>query len=287
MSKSPLSLNWTNILFFTITPVIAIAGTGYLIHWQGVPWKTWMLGIVYMILTGLTITAGYHRLFAHRSYKSTWPVKLFYLILGAGAFQGSALEWCSDHRNHHRYVAQDKDPYSVKKGFWHAHILWLFRSEAQNYNFNNIRDLETDPLISWQHKYYLWIAIFSGFILPVAISSLWKDAFGGLIIAAALRMTINHHATFAVNSVCHYFGKRTYSKNISARDNWLTSFITFGEGFHNFHHQFPFDYRNGVRLIHYDPTKWLIRLLSYFGLAKNLRQIDRARIIAYRAKKPC
>lgn len=276
-----VSLNWTNIIFFSSLPLIGIIGTVLLCVYNTVPWQTWVLAASFMVLTGLAITAGYHRLFAHKTYQAAFPLRLVLLLLGAAAFEGSALEWCTDHRNHHRYTDTEKDPYNIKKGFWHAHMGWLFYLDAQKYDFSNVQDLMADKLIVLQNKYYLAIAILMGFILPTAIASLWGDPLGGLIIAGALRMTVNHHLTFTINSVCHYFGKMTYSNRVSARDNWLTSLFTYGEGFHNFHHQFPGDYRNGIRLYHYDPAKWLIRLFSYIGLAHNLKRVNQERISHY------
>lgn len=278
--KKPL--NWTNILFFTILPIVAIAGTILLCTFKPFCGPTWILAGAYMVLTGLAITAGYHRLLSHQSYQAAWPIRLILLLFSAGAFQGSALEWCSDHRNHHRYTDTDKDPYSIQQGFWHAHMGWLFRLDRNGYDFSNVADLQSDKLIALQDKYYLIIAIFMGFVLPMGIAALWGDPIGGLIIAGALRMTLNHHFTFAINSVAHTFGMRNYSDEQSARDNWLAALITYGEGYHNFHHQFPIDYRNGIRIYHFDPTKWLIKFLSWFNLTYDLKQVSSHRIIRYR-----
>jgi stearoyl-CoA desaturase (delta-9 desaturase) len=274
-------LNWTNVLFFSILPIVAIVGTSWLCIFKTVGWPSWTLAGIYMILTGLAITAGYHRLFAHKAYQAVWPLRLLLLLFAAGAFQGSALEWCSDHRKHHRYTDTEQDPYSIKKGFWYAHIGWIFYLESHRSGFDNVQDLESDKLIQWQHKYYMAIAIFMGFVLPMAIAALWGEPIAGLIIAGALRMTLNHHFTFAINSVSHMFGNRPYSDEQSARDNWFTALVTYGEGFHNFHHQFPLDYRNGIRFFDYDPTKWFIKSLSWFKLTYNLKQVSAHRIIRY------
>lgn len=279
------SYNWINIIFFITLPMVAIIGTVFLCIYKKIPWQTWLLGVGLLVITGLAITAGYHRLFTHKTYQAAFPLRLIYLLLGAAAFEGSALEWCSDHRNHHRYTDTDKDPYSIKKGFWHAHIGWLFYLDAKKYNFSNVQDLIEDKAISLQHQYYLVISIFMGFVVPTALASIWGDPIGGLVVAGALRITVNHHTTFSINSICHYVGKITYSNKISARDNWLTSLFTYGEGFHNFHHQFPSDYRNGIRLYHYDPTKWLIKFLSYLRLARNLKQLSQERINHYDVAK--
>ena len=146
-------------------------------------------------------------------------------------------------------------------------------------NFENVKDLNNNALLRFQQKHYFKLSAFMGFIFPMAIASLWGDPISGLIIAGALRITLGHHGTFCINSLCHVLGKRTYSETSSACDNWFSALVTFGEGYHNYHHKFPIDYRNGVRFYQFDPTKWLIRSLSYLGLASDLRRIPRYRII--------
>jgi stearoyl-CoA desaturase (delta-9 desaturase) len=274
-------INWTNTLFLTITPLVAILGTVWLTLTGNLHPATLIAAFCFMIMTGLAVTAGYHRLFAHRSYKATWPVRLVYLLLGAAAFEGSALEWSVDHRRHHRYVDTDKDPYNINRGFWYAHMGWLIFLDPKQRDFKHVSDLHKDPLVRFQHRFFIAIAIAMGFLLPAAIASLWGDVWGGLIIVGALRITINQQLTFCINSVSHKFGKRNYSQQQSARDNWITALFTYGEGFHNFHHQFMFDYRNGVRFYHFDPTKWLIRLLAWLRLASDLKRAGYKQILRY------
>ena len=275
-------INWVNTLFLTIIPIIGVVGTVLFCVYSLVSWPTWILAAFMLTAGGLSITAGYHRLFAHRAYKAAWPVRLFFVLFGAATFEGSVLEWSTDHRNHHRFTDTDKDPYSVKKGFWHAHIGWLFGLDEKSRDYSNVDDLQKSKLLRFQNRYYRAFAIGMGFLFPTAIAALWGNPLGGLIVAGALRITVGHHATFCINSVCHLFGKRTYSDKISARDNWLTALITFGEGYHNYHHQFALDYRNGVRFYHFDPSKWLIRGLSYVGLTSNLHRVPKYRIIQAR-----
>ncbi len=276
-------INWVNTGFILLlTPIASIVGLIYLVHTGDMHLATWMLGLILLFAAGFGITVGYHRLFSHRSYKAAWPVRLVLALIGASAFQGSVLEWCTDHRNHHLYTDTDKDPYSINKGFWYAHIGWLFVLDHKKRDFSNVDELAADPILKFQHKFYVPLAILMGLIMPMGIAALWGDALGGLIIAGFLRTVINHHLTFAINSVCHMFGQRNYSEKQSARDNWITALFTFGEGYHNFHHQFPLDYRNGVRFYQYDPTKWIIRSLAYVGLASDLKRVDAHRILRYR-----
>ena len=274
-------INWPNTFFIIFIAVVGILGTAILIVFDFVRWPTWVFTAVMLIICGLSVTAGYHRLAAHRSYLAIWPVRFFFVLFGAAAFEGSILEWATDHRNHHRYTDTDQDPYSIKRGFWYAHIGWLFTLDPSKRDFSNVQDLFIDPIYRFQHRFFPIIAAIMGLGLPMAIGALWGDPLGGLIISGALRITFLHQLTFFINSLCHMFGKQTY-KCSSARDNWVTALLTFGEGFHNFHHQFPIDYRNGVRFFHFDPTKWLIYLLSRIGFASDLKRVEHHRMIKYR-----
>lgn len=275
------SINWTNTLFFILLPIIAIIGTLVVSHFTNVSYRTWVLALLMLSLGSLSITAGYHRLFSHQTYVAVWPVQFMLVLFGSATFQGSVLEWATDHRNHHRYTDTERDPYNIKQGFWHAHMGWLFTLDSSQRNYANVADLQQSALLRWQHRFYLPIAIIMGFILPMAIGALWGEAWGGLFIAGALRLCLAHHSTFCINSLCHMVGKTTYSDRISARDNWITALLTFGEGYHNFHHQFPLDYRNGIRFYQFDPTKWLIKLLSWFKLANNLKTVSPHRIVRH------
>jgi stearoyl-CoA desaturase (Delta-9 desaturase) len=278
-------INWTLTLFLLLTPVVGVAGTAFIVASGRLQIATVVLALVWMAATGLAITAGYHRLFSHCTYRAKWLLRLFVLLFGAGAYQGSVLEWCTDHRNHHRYSETDKDPYNIEKGFWFAHIGWLLTLDPSTRDFSNVEDLAADKWILWQHKNWWWLALTWGFVMPTLIAGVfWGDWLGGLLLAGVLRLVLNHHATFCINSVCHVFGKRAYSLEQTGRDNWITAFFTYGEGFHNFHHQFPLDYRNGIRIYDYDPTKWIIWVWSRLGLASDLKTISLVHLTRYRLR---
>lgn len=274
-------INWTNSLFLIITPIVAIVGTTLIITSGHLNGWTVLWTVLFTGATGVTITAGYHRLFSHRTYVAAWPIRLIFLLLGAACFEGSALEWSTDHRNHHLYTDTDRDPYSVTKSFWHAHMGWLLTLDTSKRDFKNVKDLHNDPLVRFQHRFFVPLAILMGFIFPMAIASLWGDPWGGLLMAGALRVAFNHQVTFCINSVCHIFGKTNYSTEISARDNWITALFTYGEGYHNYHHKFMFDYRNGIHFYHFDPAKWLIRSLAFVGLASHLKMASKKQILRH------
>ena len=278
-------LNYTNIVFLSGIPLISILGTVYWIKSGAFNLNTIILMAFMYTAVQLSITAGYHRLFSHKSFEAHPIVKALLLIFGAAAFQGTALKWSQDHRRHHRFIDDvEKDPYSINKGFWWAHIGWLFYEGTRDYNPEEVPDLVKDKMVSLQFKYYLRLGFLVGFILPTLVSFIfWHDLLGGFVVASALRLTLNYHSTFFINSLAHTLGKQNFSDEHSSRDNLITAILTFGEGYHNFHHEFPSDYRNGIHFYDFDPTKWLIYGLSKLRLAKDLKEADRDLIIRKQA----
>ncbi len=228
-------------------------------------------------LTALVL--GYHRLWAHRSYSARLPLRIWLAAFGGGAIEDSIRTWSCDHRAHHRWTDTDKDPYSVHKGLLYAHIGWLvFKPDPNNVGFVDVRDLDKDPVVIWQHKHYKEVAVVMGFLLPCCVAGLWGDWIGGLVYAGIVRMFTVQQSTFCVNSLAHYFGDQTFDDRNSPRDHVLTAFLTAGEGYHNFHHEFPSDYRNAIAWYQFDPTKWSIWLFKQVGLAHNLKEFRRNEI---------
>jgi stearoyl-CoA desaturase (Delta-9 desaturase) len=273
-------LDWVNISFIAAAHLLALAGIAWLI-WAPFSWWTFSLTLVYFAFCGVSITGGYHRLFSHPTYKTGVLLRLFYLLFGAASVQNSALKWSADHRKHHREVDDKDDPYNIRRGFWWAHIGWVLHRDT-NDDFSIVPDLTADPLLRFQHRFYLPLAIVMGALLPLALGWAWGDPIGALLLAGFLRLVLQYHATFAVNSVAHYIGSQPYTDLNSARDSFLTALITLGEGYHNFHHRFQADYRNGVRWFHFDPTKWWVWSLSKLGVTHGLRRIPLDRIRAAR-----
>ena len=277
--------DWITIAFLALTPLVGVLGTAAWTWFHG--FHLWMplLFLGMYLAVGLSITAGYHRFFSHKSYEASRPVQLFFAFFGAMAAQNSILWWSSSHRNHHKYVDRDWDPYNIRRGFWWAHIAWIFyRHDAPDAQ-SNAADLLRNPIVLWQDRWYRALLIAAGFGLPTAIGAAFGDPLGGLLWGGFLRLAVIHHTTFFVNSLAHYVGQPTYNPEVSARDNWMVALLTLGEGYHSFHHRFPADFRNGVRWFHWDPAKWFIASLKMTGLASRLRatpwpQIEAARLRA-------
>ena len=281
--REPRKKDWVRIAFFILTPVIGTVGTAAYTWATGIRWWEPVLFLVLYGLVGVSVTAGYHRLFAHRSYECHPAVQAFYLFFGAMALQNSILAWGSDHRIHHRYVDKDWDPYNIQRGGLWAHILWIFYKGKPDRTFDDVPDLQHNRLVQWQHRYSSWIGIVGGLGLPTLIGWAMGSALGGLLWGGFLRIVVVHHSTFFVNSIAHLYGTRPYTEANSARDNPWVALLTNGEGYHNFHHRFPADFRNGIRWYQWDPSKWWIRGLRAARLARGLRQtpaivIERARL---------
>jgi len=279
MSAQPLPLSQPtlNLVNTAVLATIHLLAAFAIVYMCAIEFSLWSLGlgVVWYICCGLSITGGYHRLFAHPTYKAHWLVRLFYLLFGAASVQNSALKWAADHRRHHASCDREGDPYNINRGFWWAHIGWVLYQTSQPTVIKGVPDLQKDPLVMFQHRFYVPLAFLVGAGIPACLGLLWGDPWGALLIAGFLRLVVQWHSTFSVNSVAHCIGRRTFCAASSARDSFVTALVTFGEGYHSFHHKFMTDYRNGVRWYHFDPTKWWVWSLSKVGLAKNLRRVAR------------
>jgi stearoyl-CoA desaturase (delta-9 desaturase) len=274
MFKPKYPLHVPNVLFLTLSPLAAIAGAAYYIPRYGVRPIEIIAFIAMFFATGLSITAGYHRHFAHVSYKAHPAIRFFYLVFGACAMQNSVLNWASDHRLHHRYTDTDNDPYNAGKGFWWSHVGWILYQSRAEKQLTNVGDLLRDRWVRWQHRNAVAIALVVGFAVPALLGGLTTGrVFGMLLWAGMIRVVFVHHSTFFINSLAHMWGKQPYSRKDTSQDSWWLALLTNGEGYHNFHHMFPSDYRNGIRWFQWDPTKWLIRSLNLAGMTQKLHRV--------------
>jgi stearoyl-CoA desaturase (delta-9 desaturase) len=304
-SKGNYELNLVACAVLFVPPLL-LAGAIY----AGVPLesRTLVVTLLCYLLNGFGITLGYHRMYSHRAFTGHWLLQYFMAFAGAGAFQGSIKWWGRNHRIHHRFIDTDKDPYNATRGFWYTHMGWMIMK--QDYSILgrvDISDFHCNRIVMAQHKFYFPIALVSGIILPTVICGLgWGDWLGGYFYGGLAKMVFVHHTTFFINSLAHtsFLGaKQNFSENHSSHDSAFCALLTLGEGYHNFHHEFAQDYRNGIKWYHYDPTKWCVRALEWVGLAKNLvrtpndvidrnvsslkyrRYVDRARALEERLKK--
>lgn len=234
-----------------------------------------------VVACGVTLTVLYHRYYSHRAYSLSKPAELVMLFFGTLIAQGSVLEWASDHRRHHKYVETELDPHAIVRGFWHAHILWIFERRAP-LDEQLIRDLRQSGTLRFQHDHYTLLLVTSNVAVSLLLGWLSGDWLGGFYVGFLVRVFISHHCTFCINSLAHYWGSRPFDGSQTARNNLLCSLLTFGEGQHNYHHIFPNDYRIGDRWYHWDPGKWVIWTLSRLGLVCRLKRASSRAVAARR-----
>jgi stearoyl-CoA desaturase (delta-9 desaturase) len=269
-------INWTTSSFLIGTFILTLTALPVYVWYFGIDWFHFGVAFTLLMLTGFSITLGYHRLFSHMAFRARLPIRLFVLIFGAGAFENSALMWASEHRRHHKHVDHEEDPYDITKGFFHAHIGWLLFKLMPQPPFDNVNDLKKDRLVMWQHRHVHLLAVLVSFGLPTLLGGLWDGwigALGGFLIGGVAKVVVVQHCTFFINSACHTIGRQPYSTRCSARDSMIMALFTFGEGYHNYHHEFQHDYRNGVKPWHWDPTKWMIWSLAKLRMVSGLRRV--------------
>ncbi|XP_052498186.1 stearoyl-CoA desaturase 5 [Budorcas taxicolor] len=242
------------------------------------------------LLTALGVTAGAHRLWSHRSYKAKLPLRIFLAAANSMAFQNDIFEWSRDHRVHHKYSETDADPHNARRGFFFSHIGWLFvrkhRDVIEKGRKLDVTDLLADPVVRFQRKYYKITVVLMCFVVPTLVpwyiwgESLWNSYF----LASILRYTISLNVTWLVNSVAHMYGNRPYDKHISPRQNPLVTLGAIGEGFHNYHHTFPFDYSASEFGLNFNPTTWFIDFMCWLGLATDRKRATKQMIEARKAR---
>ncbi|KAJ8508620.1 hypothetical protein ONZ45_g9109 [Pleurotus djamor] len=261
-------INWISVLLLTIPPLIGVFGAAT----TPLRRETFWFAVFYYFVTGLGITAGYHRLWAHRSYNASLPLQYALALAGIGACQGSIKWWSRGHRAHHRYTDTELDPYNAHKGFFYSHIGWMLIKPRIKPGVADVSDLSKSAVVRWQHRHYIKLLLTMGFVVPTIIPWIgWGDLRGGFIYSAVLRLVFVHHSTFCVNSLAHWLGESSFDDKHTPRDHLITALVTVGEGYHNFHHQFPMDYRNAIKWYQYDPTKWFIWCMKQVGLASHLK----------------
>jgi stearoyl-CoA desaturase (delta-9 desaturase) len=271
MAPSARPILWHNVAFIVLLPLVAIpAALAYVAQHGVTAWEVGV-GLLGWVVSGLGITAGYHRLFAHRAWKAVPAVRVALAIAGAMAAQNSVIAWASDHRRHHRATDTDADPYNAHEGLWYSHVGWILREGVAGDVYDDVPDLHADPFLRFQHRHWFAVCILGNVALLAPFAWMSGRPGGVLLLAGVIRILVVQHCTFTINSLSHWWGTQPWSPATTSRDNPFLALLTFGEGFHNYHHTFQADYRNGIRWYHWDPTKWLIAGLGAAGLASDLR----------------
>eukprot|EP00747_Dinoflagellata_sp_TGD_P162889 gnl/TRDRNA2_/TRDRNA2_181014_c0_seq1.p1 gnl/TRDRNA2_/TRDRNA2_181014_c0~~gnl/TRDRNA2_/TRDRNA2_181014_c0_seq1.p1 ORF type:complete len:697 (-),score=76.18 gnl/TRDRNA2_/TRDRNA2_181014_c0_seq1:422-2512(-) len=242
-------------------------------------WQTGVWAFIVYVLGALGITAGVHRLWSHKSYKAGLPLRILLMIMNSVANQGTIFHWARDHRVHHLYSDTVADPHDANRGFWFSHVGWLLFKKHPAVTAAgkrlNLNDLYGDPVVMFQKKADPFWNLMWCFALPAFPALYWGDSvFNGFLLAGALRYTLNLHATWAVNSVVHNIGTKPYNSSHKTTENGWVSFFALGEGWHNWHHAFAFDYATAElgALQQFNPTKVFIDIMCFLGLAWGRRR---------------
>lgn len=273
--KYKTKIVWFNVLLFVYLHTSFLYGV-YL-GLTSAMLKTSIFCYVYANIGGLGITAGAHRLWSHRSYKARWPLRAFLCILASVAAQNDIYEWCRDHRVHHKFTETNADPHNIKRGFFFAHMGWLMCKKHPDVTAKGktvyLDDLWADPIVRFHRRFYIPMVLLFSFYVPTMIpvwfwgETLWNSFF----LAGMARYCISLNFTWLVNSAAHYFGDQPFDKYIEARENPLVSFLAVGEGWHNYHHVFPWDYSTSELGYTLNLTKMFIDSMAFFGLAYDLK----------------
>ncbi len=268
-------INWReSIPFFLIHLACGLA------FWTGFSWVAAVaLALTYGVRM-FAITAGYHRYFSHRTFKTSRWFQFALAFLGAAALQKGPLWWAAHHRHHHRYSDQEEDLHSPRqKGFWWAHVGWILCDKYKCAHLKLVKDLQKYPELRFLERWHMLPGIAlagalfaTGILLNRYLPSLHTSGFQLLVWGFFISTTILYHATFTVNSLTHVFGRRRFATNDDSRNSFLISLFTLGEGWHNNHHRFPSSERQGFYWWELDLSHYMLRILSWMGVVWDLRE---------------
>lgn len=270
-----LEIVWRNVFLMAALHLSALYGM-YLMF-VSASWKTNLFAIFLYNLTGIGITAGAHRLWAHRSYKAKFPLRVLLMIMQTIAFQNDIYEWSRDHRVHHKYSETEADPHNANRGFFFSHVGWLLCRKHPDVKAKgallDMSDLLKDPIVRFQKKYYLPMVLLLCFIMPTLLPNyLWGESiFNAFYICALWRYCWTLNMTWLVNSAAHMWGNKPYDNRISPTENIMTIMGAVGEGFHNFHHTFPWAYDASELGFKYNITTGFINFFAVIGQAYDLK----------------
>jgi stearoyl-CoA desaturase (delta-9 desaturase) len=271
-------IDYPALALLSLAHLLALASFPYM-YFHGVDAWEAIFNLLAALAGGFGITALYHRAWAHNAVFLARPVEYILALFSVFMLQMPARQWISTHIKHHQHTDHDEDPYNIQRGFLWAHFEWIIFSKVPPIEVPP--RLNDNPVVRWQERYYWPLSVVLNVVMPILLSVAVGAPWWGGLLLSVLRLVLTSHAIFGVNSVCHKWGARPFTRDVSARDVWWFPFV-LGEQYHNYHHAFPRDYRHGVDRFAFDPTKWLINLLARVGLAHNLFLMPEYRIHASR-----
>jgi stearoyl-CoA desaturase (delta-9 desaturase) len=246
----------------------------FAVLWTGADLRSLLLCLACYLINMVGITVGYHRYFAHRSYKTSRPFQFVLACLGCTALQKGPLWWAAHHRHHHRHSDTDQDVHSpVAGGFWWSHLGWIFAPTWNDTRPGEVRDLSRYPELRFLEVFH-WVpaGLLAGLCFLVG-------GWGGLVVGFFLASVLSHHAVFLVNSACHIWGRRRYETADASRNNAVVAVLTLGEGWHNNHHHYQGSANQGFLWWEFDPGYFLIRLLGALGLVWGIRRVPTHKLL--------
>ncbi len=295
----PVEYEWLNRALtglITVGPILALIFVGWQL-WDGLLRGSDLIvfAILYT-LTGLGITVGFHRLFTHRSFKTSPALRGVFAVLGSAAIEGPIISWVADHRKHHAFSDREGDPHSphvdhgvglrgALRGLGHAHLGWLFIHTERGSRERYAPDLLADPVVAFVDRtFFVWAlgGLAAAFVLGGIIGGSWRAALTGLLWGGAVRMLLLHHVTYSINSLCHFFGRRDYVTGDHSRNlAWLAP-LSFGEAWHNNHHAFPTSASHGFSWRQLDISALVIRGMERVGLCWDVVRVPEERRVQRR-----
>ncbi|XP_076016460.1 stearoyl-CoA desaturase b [Genypterus blacodes] len=279
--KPERRLVWRNIITMSLLHAGALYGL-FLIPSAAPLTFVWFAAC--FLFSALGVTAGAHRLWSHRAYKASLPLRVFLALANSMAFQNDIYEWARDHRVHHKFSETDADPHNARRGFFFSHIGWLLVRKhpdvIEKGRKLELHDLKADPVVMFQRRHYKMSVLILCFLVPMLVPwYLWGESLMvGYFLPGLLRYTVVLNATWLVNSAAHMWGNRPYDRTINPRENRLVAFSAIGEGFHNYHHTFPFDYSTSEFGCKLNLTTAFINLMCFLGLARDLKKASKEAI---------
>jgi stearoyl-CoA desaturase (Delta-9 desaturase) len=271
---------WRNIIVFAYLHLAAIYGLYILI--TAARFYTFLWNAVVVIFAAVGVAAGPHRLWSHRSYKAKWPMRIILMLLQTTAYQNHIYEWVRDHRVHHKFMDTDADPHNAKRGFFFSHVGWLLvRKHPDVINKGatiDMNDLEKDPVVIWQRRFYYVLMPVCCFLLPIWVPChFWNEKPMYSWYATVFRYTLHLNLTWMVNSAAHTWGMKPYDNSISPTDSYNFN-SAFGESWHNFHHVFPWDYKAAELGNRINFTTAFIDFFAWIGWAYDLKTVTHSMI---------
>jgi stearoyl-CoA desaturase (delta-9 desaturase) len=286
--KMPLVDRVASGVITAVPPLMVLVAMYF--GWMGnlLQWQDLLILAICYVAVGAGVTVGFHRLLTHRSFKCHRLTRAAFAALGSAAAEGPVIDWVATHRKHHDFSDEAGDPHSphvghgsgwrgALNGFVHAHIGWVFSDMEVADEQRYARDLLADPWIRFVDRtFVLWVVLglAAAFGLGVAFTGTVSGGLKGLLWGGAARIFFVHHATFSINSVCHFFGNRDYDTGDQSRNVPWLAIPTWGESWHNNHHAFPTSYRHGLKRWQIDPSAAMIRMMEALGLAWDVVRVD-------------